>query len=380
MPWKETTAMTQRGEFVERAQAEGANISALCREYGISRKTGYKWLKRARADGAAGMREQSRRPKRSPRQTDAEREGQVLGVRSAHPDWGGRKIRRVLQQAGMERVPAASTITRILHQHNQIDPQEALKHKPYQRFERAQANELWQMDFKGYFALEGGGYCHPLTVLDDHSRFLLGLRACPNETAETVQRQLTGIFQQFGLPEEMLMDNGAAWGARQGYQHTQLTMWLIRLGIVIRHGRPYHPQTQGKEERLHRTLQCEVIRRHTMRDLPDSQRIFDAWWQVYNYQRPHEALDLEVPAHHYHASPRPFPEVLPPVTYPPGETVRKVDEAGKLYFHNRTFYVGKAFRHQPVAIRPLESDGCFAVYFCHQRVAKLSLLEDNENC
>src|SRR5512135_292022 len=156
MPWKETTTMSQRTAFIEQAKVEGANISALCQSYGISRKTAYKWLKREREGGAEGLADQSRRPKHSPAQTEGSVEKQVLGVRAEYPDWGGRKIRRRLQDMGHAGIPAASTITAILRRNAQIDPTEAQKHKPYQRFERERPNELWQMDFKGYFALPAG--------------------------------------------------------------------------------------------------------------------------------------------------------------------------------------------------------------------------------
>ncbi len=281
MPWKEMTTMSQRTAFIERAKAEGANISALCREYGISRKTGYKWLKREQMAGAEGLADQSRRPKHSPDQTPEWIEAQVLGVRESHPAWGGRKIRRTMQDAGCLQVPAASTITAILHRHDKIDPEEGQKHQPFQRFEREQPNELWQMDFKGYFALQQGGDCHPLTVIDDHSRFLVGLKACPNEKHRTVQTQLTAIFEQFGLPEGILMDNGAPWGNDGETHHTVLTAWLLRLGITITHGRPRHPQTQGKDERLNRTLLTEVIAKHPLATLEECQACFDEWQSVY---------------------------------------------------------------------------------------------------
>lgn len=374
MPWKETTTMSQRAAFIEQAQAEGANLSALCRSFAISRKTAYKWLKRERETGSPGLEDQSRRPHRSPGQTEAGMERQVLAVRADHPAWGGRKIRRVLQNQGHPDVPAASTITAILRRHEKLDPQEAAKHKPFQRFEREAPNQLWQMDFKGYFALQAGGYCHPLTVLDDHSRFLVGLKACPDQTHATVQTQLTAIFEQFGLPERMLMDNGSPWGYDRESRHTLLTSWLLRLGIAVSHGRPYHPQTQGKDERLNRTLRAEVISQQSMATLAECQIHFDAWQHTYNSLRPHEALQLATPSSRYQPSPRPFPPVLPPVTYAPGDLLRKVDEAGQIYFHNRRFRVGKAFRHQPVALRPAEIDGIFQVFFCQQKVACISLL------
>ena len=377
MPWKETTLMSQRTAFIEQAKAADTNISALCRSYGISRKTAYKWLKREREAGAAGLLEQSRRPDHCPTQTSAEMERQVLAMRDDHPAWGGRKIRRVLQNRGYTGVPAASTITAILRRNEKIDPEEAAKHKPFQHFEREQPNELWQMDFKGFFALQAGGYCHPLTVIDDHSRFLVGLKACPNETYPTVQSQLTAIFEQYGLPERILMDNGSPWGDDRDSPYTILTTWLFRLGVAITHGRPYHPQTQGKDERLNRTLLDEVISRYEMVSLVDCQARFDEWRDIYNYLRPHDALQLDMPGSHYQPSPRPFPSVLPPVTYEPDDILRKVDVCGKITFHNHCFRVGKAFRHQPVAVRPTDTDGIFQVFFCQQKIAQISLLQDN---
>jgi transposase InsO family protein len=298
-------------------------------------------------------------------------------VRNEHPAWGGCKIRRVLQNKGVQEVPAASTITAILKRNQKIDPQEAEKHRPCQRFERDKPNELWQMDFKGFFALSGGGYCHPLTVIDDHSRFLVGLKACPNETMQTIQASLTLIFGCFGLPERILMDNGSAWGFDGTSRHTMLTAWMIRLGIHISHGRPYHPQTQGKDERLNRTLNEEVIQRHQFCTLAESQVHFDEWQQIYNATRPHQALQMDTPATRYQSSPRLFPQILPPVCYQEGDTLRKVDEYGKISFLGRSFRISAAFRYQPVALRPGEQDGCFDVFFCDQKVAKISFRGDN---
>jgi transposase InsO family protein len=378
MPWKEQTLMSQRAAFIKQAKGEGTNISALCRAFGISRKTGYKWLKREREAGAAGLLDHSRRPQHSPGKTTDVVEALVLEKRQKHKAWGGRKIRKVLQNEGHQGVPAASTITAILQRHQQIDPEETEKRKLCQRFERDHPNELWQMDFKGYFALEGGGYCHPLTVIDDHSRFLVGLKACSNETMDTVKSQLISIFQCFGLPERMLMDNGSAWGFSHESRHTILTAWLIRLGIAISHGRPFHPQTQGKDERLNRTLLVEVIKQHSLHDLQESQTVFDEWWQVYNYVRPHEALQLLTPSTRYIPSPRPFPIILPPVTYEPGDSIRKVDEGGYIYFQGRKIHVSSAFRHQPVGLRPTDEDGVFNVFYCKQKVAQISFRIDNQ--
>lgn len=377
MPWKESSTMSLRVEFVELALQEGANISELCRLYGISRKTGYKWLGRFREGGLEALGDRSRQPHSSPGRTPVPVEANVLEVRKAHPTWGGRKIQAYLQAQG-EVVPRSpNTITAILRRHDRIAPEESRKHRPFRRFELAEPNQLWQMDFKGYFALSEVGYCHPLTVLDDHSRFLVGLRACPNQTYDTVRSHLTDIFRRYGLPERMLMDNGSPWGDDADTPHTILTAWLIRLGIKISHSRPYHPQTLGKDERLHRTLSEDLIRRRPLENLVSCQEAFDAWREMYNCERPHEALEMKPPVSRYRPSLRPFPEPLPPILYDPDDVLRKVDSSGKISFRNRTFRVGKAFRRQPVAIRPSGTEGILAVFFCDQEVVQINLREDN---
>jgi len=377
MPWKENTLMSLRLEFVQMAEQEGVDFTQLCQHFGINRKTGYKWLRRYQEGGAESLEDRSRRPHLSPGRTSAETERMVLEVRQAHPAWGGRKIRSWLENQGHHRLPGASTITAILRRQEWIDPEEAQKHRPFQRFEMEKPNQLWQMDFKGYFALSKGSYCHPLTVLDDHSRFLAGLRACPDETRPTVQSHLTTIFRRYGLPDSLLMDNGSPWGGYEGSYFTVLTVWLLRLGIEVVHGRPYHPQTLGKDERLHRTLKAELLSRYVMDTLSSCQAHFDRWRDLYNCQRPHEALNQQPPITRYRPSERPFPEPLPPIVYEPGDIIRQVDAGGRIYFHNRKFRIGKAFRRNPVALRPGEIDGVFQVFFCTHKVAEISLQDDN---
>ena len=373
MPWKENTTMSQRQEFVEQALKENANIRALCREYGISARTGYKWIKRYQAEGETGLYDRSRRPQHSPRKSSPVVEEAVLKVRRAHPAWGGRKIQWKLAQDGMEPTPSASTITAILHRHEKIDPIESQKHKPMQRFEMEQPNQLWQMDFKGYFEMVDGWLCHPLTVIDDHSRFLLGLKACPNEHSKTVQGHLRDIFACYGLPERMLMDNGSTW---KGF-HTGLTFWLIRLGIQVVHGRIHHPQTQGKDERLHRTLKNELLIHQPFFDLNDCQYKFDLWRDTYNYERPHEALNMQTPSTHYQPSSRPFTGILPSIQYETEDILRKTDCLGRVQFQGHRFRVGKAFANSLVALRPTQIQGIFKVLFFCQKIAQINLLADN---
>jgi transposase InsO family protein len=369
MPWKERSVVSQRTEFVEEALKEKANIRALCREYGITPRTGYKWIQRYKEHGEVGLYEQSRRPNHSPRKSNPEVEAAVLQVRSKHPSWGGRKIRWQLEQEGLEGVPAASTITAILHRHDKIQPEESEKHRALQRFEMEHPNQLWQMDFKGHFEMANGALCHPLTVLDDHSRFLLGLKACQAERSKTVKYHLESIFEEYGLPEQMLMDNGVVW---QGF-HTGLTFWLVRLGIQVVHGRPYHPQTQGKDERLHRTLKEELLHAQQFFDLNDCQAKFEVWRSMYNHERPHQALAMQPPATHYQPSLRIFTGHFPLIEYEPSDILRKTDIYGRIQFHTRRFHVGKAFRQSQVALRPTPVDGIFHVFFFKQKIAQISL-------
>jgi transposase InsO family protein len=245
VPWSEKSIMSQRHEFVMLFEQEGVNRRELCRRFGISPTVGYRLWARYRQEGHAGLADRSRRPQRSPGRSAAAMEALVVAVRAEHPAWGGRKIRRRLQDLKHPAVPSASTITAILHRQGRIAAAAEARHKPFERFERAAPNELWQMDYKGHFATRAGR-CHPLTVVDDHSRYAVGLRACGDERGGTVQAALTAIFRQYGLPERMLMDNGSPWGSDALHRHTWLTVWLLELGVGVSHGRPYHPQTQGK--------------------------------------------------------------------------------------------------------------------------------------
>ncbi len=374
MPWREANAMSLRLDFVTRAGHEAANVRALCREFGISPNTAYKWLVRYQAAGPAGLADRSRRPNAVRADTPPGREQLVLATRQAHPAWGGRKLKAYLEQAGYADVPAASTITAILRRHGALDDQEGAQHRAFQRFEREAPNELWQMDFKGHFALGDGTRCDPLTVLDDHARFLLALDACADETRRTVQAALTGVFERYGLPERILCDHGPPWGApNAGDVYTTLSAWLLRLGIGVVHGRPKHPQTQGKDERLHRTLRAELLRRQTFADLPACQPAFDTWRQMYNEQRPHEALAMQVPAARYRPSPRPWPARLPAIEYPASDRVRRVQDKGQIKVGGHEFRIGKAFIGYPVGLRPTNQDGCYDVYFCAQRIGQIQL-------
>jgi transposase InsO family protein len=375
MPWRDVSLVSQREEFVMLAVKEGSNMSDLCRRFGISRKTGYKWIERYRQEGKKGLCDLSRKPSNSPLRTCRETEKAVLRLRDEHPAWGGRKLNKRLINMGRPS-PSPSTITSILDRNGRLNKEECEKHGPCRRFEHEEPNALWQMDFKGDFAVTGGGRCHALTIVDDHSRYSVCIKACANQRLETVREALTVTFRAYGLPERMLMDNGSCWGNDAVHRFTPLSAWLIRLGVGISHGRPYHPQTQGKNERFNRTLKAEVIGARSFHDLAQCQEKFDDWRVIYNIERPHEALGMEPPISRYRPSPRAFPENLPPVEYGPDDIVRKVHGTSHMYYKGRRFFLGHAFIGFPVAIRPTMHDDLHAVYFCHQRIGFINMREE----
>ena len=372
MPWQETSVMQLRQEFVTLAQHDGVSIAELCQRYGISRKTGYKWLARATA-GETSWADRSRRPHRSPATTAPEIEARVVALRDVHPAWGGRKLHQALLQQGLVQPPAASTITAILRRHGRLPLPERAVHA-YQRFEHPVPNALWQLDFMGQPDLPMGKV-HPLTVLDDHSRFALVVAACPHQREDLVQEHLTRAFRRYGVPRRILTDNGSPWGGTGTGGITALEVWWLRLGIAVSHGRPYHPQTQGKVERLHRTLWAEAVGPQPFRDLAEAQRRFDAWRAVYNHQRPHEALGHVPPASRYHPSPRPFPDPLPPIVYGPDDVVRQVYHPGRISFRGREYFIGHGVIGLPVALRPTSQEEVYAVWYCQRQVATLDLTE-----
>src|SRR4051794_8352978 len=360
MPWREVSVMEQRREFVRLGMQEEANRRELCRRFGIHPQTGYKWLARWQAN--QDVSDQSRRPRSSPRQTEGAIEQRVIAVRDAHPAWGARKIARCLKRENVS-PPAVSTVHQILRRSDRIKAPLGGT-VASQRFEMPAPNLLWQMDFKGWIRLGNEAQCHPLTVVDDHSRYDLCLQACADQRGETVRERLEVTFGHYGLPDAFFVDNGTPWGDPSGERWTRFEVWLLKLGIRLIHSRPYHPQSRGKNERFHRTLNAEVLALRRFRDLAETQLAFDAWREVYNFERPHESLDQQVPASRYQPSKRPMPERLPAPEYDSTETVRTVPKT-KAYisFKGKLWKVPQAFRGERLAIRPTSEDGKYAVFF-----------------
>jgi putative transposase len=371
MPWQEVSIMEQRRELVRLAMQEGTNRRELFRRFGISAQTGYKWLARWQAD-ETGLTDRSRRPHRSPARTEDAVEQQVLRVRDAHPAWGARKIARVMQRLGQQ-PPAPATIHAVLQRHERIVPKRGGP-AAHERFEKPAPNLLWQMDFKGWHRLGDGVRCHPLTVLDDHSRYLLCLDACADQQGLTVQARLEPVFRRHGLPDAMFVDNGTPWGGGPEERWTRFGVWLLKLGVWVIHSRPYHPQSRGKDERLHRSLKAEVLSLAQLRDMAHAQAAFDDWRAVYNMERPHEALDYAVPSSRYRQSARAMPERLAEPEYDSSDIVRRVSTT-KAYvrFRGDLWPVGQAFCGERVAIRPRGPDGHYGVFFGAYRINHIDL-------
>lgn len=359
MPWDTRDAMSLKEEFVALARQPGSNKRELCRRFGISPQTAYKWLNRYATLGHSGLQDKSRKPATSPKLTTPALEAQVIALRQDHPAWGGRTISSLLKKQ-----IAPSTVTNVLHRHGLIQPT-TKEQEAKLRFEHEAPNNLWQMDFKGHFPTQEGR-CHPLTLLDDHSRFSLAIQACDNERGATVKERLTEVFQRFGLPARINVDNGPPWGSpRNPGEITELSIWLIRLGIRISFSRPYHPQTNGKIERFHRSLKAEVLEGRQFSTLKEAQAAFDRWRDVYNLQRPHQALDYKVPMDRYRASPWAYPQQLPTFEYGPDDVLAKTYHS-RFRFQKRYFSIAKGLAGHHIAIRPnTEGDGLFDVFFCH---------------
>ena len=360
MAWKAVSVMEQRQELVHLAMMEGANRREIFRRFGVSAETGYKWL--GRAASGEGLADQSRKPLSNPLRCLDAVEQAVLMVRDAHPAWGARKITNILERQGYQ-VPACSTVHAILKRHKRILPKRG-GDPASMRFERPEPNELWQMDFKGSSTLGNGDRLYPLTVVDDHSRYALCIGACGDETGTSVKAQLEQVFTIYGLPQAFFVDNGNPWGDSQGGQWTKFRVWLLKYGIQLIYARPYHPQSRGKNERFHRTMDDEVLAMRPLANHKDAQHSFTKWRTIYNHERPHEGIAMQRPADRYRPSPRSMPAKLPQVEYAEGEIVRKVPKNKQtLSFNGKDWPISKAFQGELIAIRPHNNDGKYGLYF-----------------
>lgn len=353
MPWKETGVMEERIRFVAGALKEEVNFSRLCEDFGVSRPTGYRWFKRYRECGSFGdLKERSRRPLRSPRRTVSELEDRVIELRKRY-GWGAKKLHVVLlRDAGID-LPVI-TIHRIIYRNGLIVSRKSLSHAT-KRFEKKQPNELWQMDFKGEYHL-GKGYCYPLSILDDHSRFTVGLYGLPNQRGESVNDCLVRTFDKFGVPHAMLMDHGTPWWSSTNAQGlTWVTVKMIRQGIRIYLSGVGHPQTQGKVERFHRTLKQSVRHTGKPKTMEGWNSLLRNFREEYNHLRPHEALGMDVPASRYEPSRKPYNPNPPEWDYPEGSVVTRLNTQGCLEYDRKRYFVCEALAKENVRIEEIEN-------------------------
>ncbi len=361
MPWKVSGVMEQRYEVIERWRSSGESIAELARRYGVCRKTIYKWVERYEAEGLAGLGDRSRRPLRQAGRTATESEQWIVDLRQTHPSWGPKKLLSWLERRQPEREwPARSTIGLILQRHGLSGPRRRRRHAsptPGPLRVAEQVNEVWCVDFKGWFRCGNRECCQPLTMSDEVSRFVLCCQGLERTGFEAVQRQQTGIFRCYGLPERMRSDNGPPFASTGVGGLSQLSVWWIRLGILPERIEPGEPQQNGRHERMHRTLKQDTASPPAA-TLALQQRRFQHFLREYNYERPHEALRGACPADLYTPSPRPYPEKLPELEYPAGLALRRADECGKIRWKQARCRVGAALAHQVVAVEPIDDGVC----------------------
>jgi transposase InsO family protein len=366
MPWKEVNPMQQKLLFIADYLRKIDSVSGLCRSYGISRKTGYKWINRYHADESAGLNERSSRPAHNPTKVPYSIQQAILELRQQFRTTpGAKKIRTLLEQRfPSTEIPSKTTIYNILHQAGMVKPRRRKQRvSPYpQPFAAVNnINELWSVDYKGQFKLSNGQWCYPLTVMDHQSRYLCGCDALPGPRLKETQQCFIRLFREYGLPQRIRSDNGVPFATRACAGLSQLAIWWIRLGILPERIEPGKPQQNGRHERMHRTLK-QAATQPPGSSFKSQQQRFDQFRVEYNEQRPHEALKQKTPASQYQASNRSYPDQLPELEYPEYYAVRKVSPCGVIYWHNRMVYISYLLKGEQVGLDEIE-DGEWTVYF-----------------
>ncbi len=365
MPWKETEPMKERMKFVLDVEAGIFGFGEVCERYGISPKTGYKWVKRFEAEGVEGLRDRSRAPHHCPHKTALWIEDQVVELRKQRETWGPVTLRmRLERQDPTIRWPASSTIGEILIRRELRKPRK--RHRRGQPIfargavESQAPNEVFTADFKGQFRTRDRQYCYPLTIQDHSSRYSLCCQGLPSTLQAPVRIQFERVFLEYGLPEVILTDNGVPFAGSGLRRLSQLSVWWIRLGILPRLTQPGHPEQNGRHERFHRTLK-QATTLPPAADLEAQQKVFDRFRQEYNQHRPHQCLGGKTPGEVYHPASRPYPKSLPAVEYPGHFEVRRVSSCGWVKLHGQAFFLSHALKAEPVGFEEVD-DGLWSIY------------------
>lgn len=376
MPWREIKPMDQKILFIADHLRGLYSHTELCERYGISRKTGYKWLARYQQTELEGLSEQSRRPHHSPLSTPYPIRKAIIELRQkSRVPLGAKKIRALLtQRFPNDPLPSKSTIYNILNAEGLVEKRKRRERIPLypQPFAPVhEANELWSADYKGQFKLGNGQWCYPLTVMDHHSRYLLGCHGVKGTNTHDARHHFIQLFHQYGLPQRIRTDNGVPFASRATAGLSALSIWWIRLGITPERIEPGKPQQNGRHERMHRTLK-RATTKPPARSFAAQQRRFNAFRQEYNEQRPHEALKQCTPASCYHASPRPYPRTLPEIEYPEHFIIKPVHSSGVCYMHNGQVYVSHLLSGEKVGIEEVD-DGRWEFYFGPVRLGEYDI-------
>ena len=369
MPWKETTMMDEKLEFINEWKSGNFSFSELCREFDISRPTGYKYIKRFQEHGFDGLFEQSRRPRGHPRQTPSQIEDRIVDLRKKHPRWGGEKIWKLLHKDFNEReIPCISTVNRIIKRNGLIISRKRRPRvKPvYPIFNPKSCNEVWSADFKGKFKMGNGEYCYPLTIADSYSRFVFTAKGLYGERFEPTQQEFKRVFREYGMPQQIHTDNGTPFAAVQAIKRlTRLAVWFLELGVDMVYSDPAHPEQNGRHERMHRDLKGEATRPPGY-NLRAQQRKLNAFVYEYNYERPHAALELETPGSVHVSSRRMYPEKIDEWYYPSWCQVRRVCKNGALRWRSTKWVmISTSLAEKNVGLEEI-GDGIWRVYFRHK--------------
>lgn len=372
MPWRERSPMDERVHFVSEYHRERFTMTELCDRYGVSRKTGYKWIARHQRDGTAGLAARSSRPHTSPQATTSKIVEAIVAERKRHPTWGGKKIVAVLRARHPQWAwPAVSTANDVLKRHHLVRARRRRRHVPprgYRPQPVTGPNDVWTVDFKGQFRLRDGLLCYPLTICDAFSRYLLLCRALPAPTTAGARAGFRETFARYGLPRVIRSDNGEPFAAPSLARLSRLSVWWIRLGIYPELIDPASPHQNGAHERMHRTLKAEATR-PVANHLSAQQRRFTKFGRLYNHERPHEALGQRVPATLYRPSRRDLPRQLAPVTYPGHWEIRRVCAPGIMWWASRRVSVSTVLIGEEIGLEPID-DGEWMIHFGPLRLAR----------
>jgi putative transposase len=362
VPWRTPDLVTIREEFVERAMSGRHPVAALCNAYGISEKTGHKWLNRFKDEGRPGLSDRSRAPHESPHKISLEVRREILALREKHPTWGPKKLRVVLRRRMPEKHwPAASSIGDLLRREGCVRPQRRRNIGAELPIDSGLTvplapNDVWSTDFKGQFRLTNGDLCYPLTAQDAFSRFVIGTTALNSTASLPVEIAFTRHFQEYGLPRVIRSDNGVPFASPSAIGRlSKLSVWWISLGIRPERIEPGEPQQNGTHERMHKTLKADATRPPSS-SLTEQQLRFDRFRREYNDERPHESLDQETPASRYSPSARVFPSSLPETVYPAHFEVRVVTQSGAINFRARRFQLSTALTNQEIGLEEIDDD------------------------